>query len=92
LAHRTPAHDTKLLLKAVFDKTVFVKFKISINFLNNIDEHIQNNQKSKEKSMPAYRFKNFKKNICKPKVLKLLPNVCDFQKRKPYPGYGFKNL
>ncbi len=31
-------HDTKMLLKVVFDKTAFVKFKISNNFKQNIDE------------------------------------------------------
>ncbi len=31
-------HDTKMLLKVVFDKTVFVKFKISNKFKQNIDE------------------------------------------------------
>jgi hypothetical protein len=30
-------------------------------------------------------FKNLKKKICEPKALELLSNVCDFQKRKPYP-------
>jgi hypothetical protein len=36
--HKTPSYDTKMLLKAVFDKTVFVKFKISYNVKQNIDE------------------------------------------------------
>ena len=54
------AQDTilwcKILLKVVFDKIAFVKFKISNNFKQNIDEHMQNNQKSIGKSMPAYGF------------------------------------
>ncbi len=34
-----------MLLKAFFDKTAFVKFKISNNSKQNIDEtHIQNNK------------------------------------------------
>jgi hypothetical protein len=33
-------------------------------------------------------FKNLKEKIWEPKVLRLLPNVCDFQKDR----YGFKNL
>jgi hypothetical protein len=37
LAHRTPSYDTKMLLKVVFDKTPFVKFRISNNFKQNID-------------------------------------------------------
>ncbi len=36
--HKTPSYDTKLLLKVVFDKTAFVKLKISNNFNQNIDE------------------------------------------------------
>jgi hypothetical protein len=50
---------TKMLVKVVFDKTSFVKFKISNNFKQNIDEimkHIPNNQKSIGKSIPAYGF------------------------------------
>jgi hypothetical protein len=46
LAHKTPSYDTKMLLKVVFDKTVLVKFKSSNSFKQNIDENIQNNQKS----------------------------------------------
>jgi hypothetical protein len=35
----SPAYDTKMLLKVhLFDKTGFVKFKISNNFKQNIDE------------------------------------------------------
>jgi hypothetical protein len=37
-AHKTPSYDTKILLKVVFDKTGFVKFKISNDFKQNIDE------------------------------------------------------
>ncbi len=31
-------HETNMLLKVVFDKTAFVKFEISNNFKQNIDE------------------------------------------------------
>ncbi len=34
----TPSCDTKVLLKVVFDKTAFIKIKISNNFKQNIDE------------------------------------------------------
>ncbi len=47
-------------------------------------KHIKNNQKSIGKSFQPMDFKNLKKKIRKPKVLR-------FTKRKPYPGYGFKN-
>jgi hypothetical protein len=44
----------------VFDKTVFVKFKISNSLKQNIDETDSNNQKSigkpRGKSIPAYEF------------------------------------
>ncbi len=69
----------------VFDKTAFVKFKNSNN--KTLMKHIQNNQKSLGKSIPAYGFLKFKKKIREPKVSRLLPNVCDFQKE-----YGLKNL
>jgi hypothetical protein len=43
--------------KVVFDNTVFVKFKISNNSKQNIDEtDSKNNQKSIGKSIPAYGF------------------------------------
>ncbi len=42
--------------------------------------------------MPAMDFKNLKKKIREPKVSRLLPNVCDFQKQSNTLGYGFKNL
>jgi hypothetical protein len=38
LAYKPPSYDTKMLLKVIFDKKVFVKFKISNNFTQNIDE------------------------------------------------------
>jgi hypothetical protein len=43
-------------------------------------KHIQNNQKSIGKSIPAYGLKNLKKKICETKVARLLPKVSDFQK------------
>ncbi len=42
-----PSCDTNMLPKIVFDKTTFVKFNISNNLKQNIDEKkIQNIQKS----------------------------------------------
>ncbi len=43
-------------MKVIFDTTAFVKFKISNNFKQNIDEHIQNKLKSIGKTVPAYGF------------------------------------
>jgi hypothetical protein len=34
----TPSFGTKMLLKVIFEKAVFVKFKISKKFQQNIDE------------------------------------------------------
>jgi hypothetical protein len=53
---KTPSYDTKMPLKVVFDKTAFVKFKVSNNFHQIIDKHIQNNQKFLGKFIPAYGF------------------------------------
>jgi hypothetical protein len=36
--HKAPSYDTKMLLKVVFYKTAFLKFKISNHFKQNIDE------------------------------------------------------
>jgi hypothetical protein len=33
-----PSYDAKMLLKVVFDKTAFVKLKISSDFKQNFDE------------------------------------------------------
>jgi hypothetical protein len=49
-----PIYNIKMLLKVVFDLTVFVKFKISNN--KPLMKHIHNNQNSIEKSIPAYVF------------------------------------
>jgi hypothetical protein len=37
-AQKTPSYDTKMLLKVVFDKTAFVKFKIINNLKQKIGE------------------------------------------------------
>jgi hypothetical protein len=55
-------------------------------------KHIQNNRKSAGKSIPAYGFKNLKKKIYQPKLLRLLPNDCDFQKENHTMGYGSKSI
>ncbi len=60
LAHKTPSYDTKMPLRAVFDKKVFVKFNL-IDIINNFKTKywwntIKNNQKFIEKSIPAYVF------------------------------------
>jgi hypothetical protein len=72
-----------MLLKVIFDKTAFVKFMISNNLNKTLMKHIQNNQSSIGKSIPAYGF-------LKPKVSRLLPIVCDFRKENYTLWYGFK--
>jgi hypothetical protein len=52
----------------------------------------QNNRKSIGNPYQPIDLKNLKQKICKPKVLRLLPSVCDFQKETGTLGYGFKNL
>jgi len=56
LAHKTPSYDTKRLLKVGFDKTIFVKFKISNTFKLNKDETYSKQPKSIGKSIPDYGF------------------------------------
>jgi hypothetical protein len=60
----TPSYDTKMLLKIVFYKTMFVKFKISNSFKQSIDKTHSKQQKTMRKSILAYEFKNPKKKIC----------------------------
>jgi hypothetical protein len=50
-------------------------------------KHIQNNKNTYQ----PMDFKNLEKKICKPKVLRLLPNVYDFQK-KTIPFEPIENL
>ncbi len=67
-----------MLLKIVFYETIFVKFKISNNFKQNIDKkHSKQQQKNTRKSILAYEFKNPKKKIC------------DFQRENHTLVYGF---
>jgi hypothetical protein len=54
LEHKPPPYDTKMLLKVVFDKTVFVKFLLVITFNKTLMKHISKNQKSIGKSIPVY--------------------------------------
>jgi hypothetical protein len=57
LVHYT-SYDTKMLLKVIFDITVFAKLKISNNFKHSM-RHIQNNQNSIGISILAYGFYKF---------------------------------
>jgi hypothetical protein len=55
-------------------------------------KHIQNNQKSIGKSIPAYGFYKSQEKIQEPKDSRLMPNLCDFHKENHTLGYGFKSL
>jgi hypothetical protein len=92
LAHKTPSYDTKIIPKVVFDKTICVKFKILVLVLNKtLMKHIQNNQKSKGKSIPPMDFKNLKKRFVNQRLV-TFANICDFQKENHTLGYVFQNL
>ncbi len=54
MAHKTLSYYSKMLLKVVFDKTVFVKFNIIINFKQNIDETNSKQPKIHEKTIQGY--------------------------------------
>ncbi len=81
-AHKTSFYDTKMLLNVVFDKTAFVKFKISNTFKQNTDETQPKIYRKIYTSL--WILKILRKNP-EPKVSGLLPKVCEFKKRKPYP-------
>jgi hypothetical protein len=71
-AYKSPSNDKKV----VFDKTAFVKFKISNNFKQNIDEtHSKTTKNLQENPYQPMEFKNLKKKICEPVVFRSLPNV-----------------
>jgi hypothetical protein len=55
-AYKTPYDDTKMLLKVIFDKIAFVKFKISNTLNETLMKYVQYNQKSIGKSLPAYGY------------------------------------
>jgi hypothetical protein len=42
LAHKTPSYGKKIILKVVFDKTMFVKFKINNNLKQNTFKSTKN--------------------------------------------------
>jgi hypothetical protein len=69
-----------MLLETIFDKTAFVKFKI-LNFNKTLMKHIQNNRNPKNNPCQPLDLKISRKKIREPKVLRLLPNVCDFQNK-----------
>jgi hypothetical protein len=80
-----------MLLKVVFDKTVFVKFKISNN-KKTLMKHVQNTKNLSKNPYHPIDFKNLRKKSKEPKISRLVLNVCDFQKENHTLGYGFKNL
>jgi hypothetical protein len=81
-----------MLLKVVFDKTAFVKFKISNNSKQNIDE-THSKQLKTHRNMYTIQWvskisrkksgNNKSRHFCQMFVI---------SKRIPYPGYGFKNV
>ncbi len=55
-------------------------------------KHIQNNQKSIGKSIPAYGFKKSEEKDPRTKSFMTFANVCDFQKENHTLEYEFENL
>ncbi len=58
MAHKTPSNDKKRLLKVVFDKTAFGKFKIS---LTRLLPNVWDFQKENHTLGLGYGFKNLEK-------------------------------
>jgi hypothetical protein len=71
LAHKTPSYDTNRHPKVGFDKTAFVKFKISNTFKPNIDEA--------DSKQPKIYTSLWILKIREPKVSRHLPTLRDFQ-------------
>jgi hypothetical protein len=57
------------------------KFKISNKFKQNIGKTHSKQPKKPKNPNQFMDFKNHKEKIRKPKISKLLPNVCEFQKK-----------
>jgi hypothetical protein len=88
-----PSRDTKMHLKVVFDKTSFVKFKISNNFTQNIDEtHAKQPKIHRKIHTSLWIIKISRKKSANQRSQDFCQNVCDFQKENHTLGYGFKNL
>jgi hypothetical protein len=66
-------------MKVVFNKTAFVKFKISNNFIKNINEIHSKKSKVRRKIHTRQWILKISRNKSA-KVSRLLPNVFDFQK------------
>ncbi len=76
----------------VFDKTVFVKFKIIKNLNQNLDETHQNNQKSQGKNPYQHvDFENLKKKIGESKFRDFC-QMFVISKKNHTLWYGFKNV
>ncbi len=68
MEHKTPSSDLTLL-KVVFDKTAFVKLKISNNFTQNLNEtHSKQSKIHRKIHSNLWILKNLKKKIREPKV------------------------
>jgi hypothetical protein len=73
-----------MLLKAFFDKTAFVKFRI-ITIYKTLMEYIQNNQKSVGKSIPAYSYKKSQEKNPGTKSLETFTKMFVISKKKNKP-------
>ncbi len=86
MEHKTPSYDKNASEGHLLQKHLYnLRLEITLNKTLIKDETHSKKQKSIGKSMD---FKNLKKKICEPKVLRLLPNVCDFRKENHTPGHG----
>jgi hypothetical protein len=72
-------------------KKEYIKFEINNKFKQNIDEtHSKQPKIHRKNPYQPMDFENLKKKIREPKVSRLLPNVCDFQKENHTLGYDLK--
>jgi hypothetical protein len=85
-------YGTKELLKVIFNKIAFVKFKISNNFKQNVDETHSKQLKIHRKNHTSLWILKISRKTSENQSLKTLPNVCDSKKENHTLEYGFKNL
>ncbi len=86
---QTPSYDTKMLLKVVFDKTAFVKFKIRNYFTQNIYEILSKQPKI---HTSLWILKISRKKSENQKSRDFCHMFVIFKQKTIHFGYRFKNL
>ncbi len=85
MAHKTPYYNTKMLLKVVFDKTAFIKFKICNNLNKTIDETLSKQLKLHRKIYTSLWIEKISRKKSANQSFDTFAKCLLFLKRKPVP-------